>query len=83
MNRTRIVFVFTAVVVIVLAVFTACKPPQEYTASDPISISNKVDRFIDEEAGVVCWVYYQSSIEKAGGGLSCMPISETNLKEIF
>ena len=33
-----------------------------------------VDRFIDREAGVVCY----ASVAYDGGGLSCVPISETN-----
>ncbi len=36
-----------------------------------------VYRTLDEEAGVVCWVY--SSIDK--GGIDCMPISETKLEK--
>lgn len=35
-----------------------------------------VSRFIDEEAGVVCWTV-KSYHER---GISCLPISETNLK---
>ncbi len=34
-------------------------------------------RIIDEDAGVVCWVaaHYRS------GGISCLPLSDTNLAE--
>lgn len=34
--------------------------------------STYIDRIIDEEAGVVCWIYRQESI-------SCLPISDTLL----
>lgn len=36
-----------------------------------------VDRFIDREAGVVCYKF--SGFEK--GGLSCVPIEQTNFAE--
>ena len=39
------------------------------------SIGYGVFRFIDHEAGVVCWVYKGS--EK--GGISCLPLGETRL----
>jgi hypothetical protein len=37
------------------------------------SLSNGVFRFIDKEAGVVCWTVYQN-------GISCLPIGETKLR---
>lgn len=39
------------------------------------NVDDEVDRFVDEEAGVVCYKYH--GFEK--GGLSCVPIEETNL----
>lgn len=35
-----------------------------------------LSRFTDEDAGVVCYVYYYSG----GGGIDCLPISETKLE---
>lgn len=31
-----------------------------------------VQRFVDEEAGVVCYIYYR--------GISCLPVDQTNLE---
>jgi len=38
-------------------------------------VAVNVKRFIDKEAGAVCWVWYKT------GGISCLPISETKLRE--
>jgi hypothetical protein len=39
------------------------------------AVYNGVGRFVDDEAGVVCWVYdrYKS------GGISCLPLRDTLL----
>jgi hypothetical protein len=37
-------------------------------------LSSNLTRFIDEEAGVVCW-------ERNPGGISCLPIKDTLLEE--
>ena len=34
--------------------------------------NSRVVRFTDEEAGVVCWLYYY--------GISCLPINQTRLE---
>jgi hypothetical protein len=39
------------------------------------SMSISIWRFIDKQAGVVCWAY--SGIEK--GGIDCMPLLDTEL----
>jgi hypothetical protein len=36
-----------------------------------------ISRFVDDEAGVVCWVY----LELNAGGISCLPISDTKLTQ--
>ena len=36
-----------------------------------------VNRFVDDEAGVACWVY--AAYNK--GGISCLPIGETRLRD--
>ena len=38
-------------------------------------ITSRVERFVDVEAGVVCWLYRGGY----AGGLSCLPLSETTL----
>lgn len=42
----------------------------------PIYDSHRVERYVDEEAGVVCWVY----TAPLRGGIYCIPIEETKLK---
>jgi hypothetical protein len=37
-----------------------------------------VTRFVDAEAGVVCWVF--SPGQGGGGGISCLPIDQTKLE---
>jgi hypothetical protein len=39
-----------------------------------VTVRNEVNRFIDKEAGVVCWTHFQY-------GISCLPLSETKLDQ--
>lgn len=39
-------------------------------------LPSTVTRFVDEEAGVVCWM--QTRVYS--GGIGCLPLSETNLR---
>ena len=57
-----------AVLLITTIVLTGCVTPTEKADS-------LTTRYVDEEAGVVCWVYTAFH----GGGISCLPISETKL----
>lgn len=45
--------------------------------SAPVSASLNVQRVVDEEAGVACWVWTSALYET--GGISCLPLSETDL----
>jgi hypothetical protein len=36
-----------------------------------------VERFIDEEAGVICWIYTSSTSTR--GSIDCMPIQDTRI----
>ena len=45
------------------------------TGPDPQTGHPSANRFIDHEAGVVCWVYRGGF----GGGISCLPLDETSL----
>lgn len=38
-----------------------------------------IHRFVDEEAGVVCYTYKDGEGAGQGSGLSCMPLNETDL----
>ncbi len=66
---------FTIVTLFIwLLMLISCAAP---AMPDPGEYQLWTDRFIDEEAGVVCWVY------KAGyaGGISCLSIEQTRLGE--
>lgn len=52
------------VLVMVTFVFASCAPAR--------SGDQSVKRYIDDDAGVVCWTYVP-------GGIDCMPISDTGL----
>jgi hypothetical protein len=44
---------------------------------------NQVYRYIDAEAGVVCWVTHESGLGMEYGpfsGISCLPLDETKLE---
>lgn len=56
------------VFVVALGLSSCGSPTGEYTGTS-------VERYIDNEAGVVCWVY----TAPYRGGLDCMPLNETLL----
>ncbi|UBF19628.1 hypothetical protein HRTV-10_gp44 [Halorubrum tailed virus 10] len=81
MNWRKILLALAVVSTIALAGCVAEQPeesPIKADASDATEVyednQKSVDRFIDREAGVVCY----ASVAYDGGGLSCVPISETN-----
>lgn len=54
---------------ILVVLLTAC------TSSEAViegSMPNSIERHIDEEAGVVCWMYHSR-------GISCLPLDQTLL----
>ena len=61
---------------VVLLIGGSCETSAQEPGVTASTILNpSVSRFMDLEAGVVCWIYsaaYQ-------GGISCLPISETKL----
>ena len=60
------------VIIVGIVIFALVFQPTEVTQPD--SIPRFIERFIDDEAGVVCWRY------KNNGGISCLPISDTKLR---
>ena len=63
--------------VVVLWLVTGCQPKVIESRSPSVNLGYAISRYVDEEAGVVCWVYGVTS----GGGLSCLPIADTRLDE--
>lgn len=61
---------------------TACAPTTAYTSTGtdaPIKMADVgqlVDRIVDEEAGVVCYLYAHF---EGGGSISCLPLNQTLL----
>ncbi|AAL54983.1 hypothetical protein HfxHF1_420 [Halophage HF1] len=81
MNWKRILLTLAVVSTIALAGCTAEQPaesPVKSNASDATEVyednQKSVDRFIDREAGVVCY----ASVAYEGGGFSCVPMNDTN-----
>lgn len=77
-NKTDklILKIFLTILVFTL-LFVSCVPSENGSNSNIIEGATNLYREIDEDAGVVCWIYsgYQS------GGIDCMPISETLLDD--
>ncbi len=76
-------YVTALVVVVFLALLlSGCAPTTAYTSTGteaPITtadVGNLVDRIIDTEAGVVCYLYAHYD---GGGSISCLPINQTLL----
>lgn len=46
---------------------------------DDVTTSNDVVRFVDREAGVVCYYYAHPDSYAGQGGLSCVPMNQTDL----
>ena len=81
MNRNRMVMVVIAVFIIGVFALSACADID--TGSGSVHITNDIERFIDREAGVVCWVFEDTVYEGGAGGLSCLPLDVTKLKEMY
>lgn len=74
--------------IIVLLVLVACSSLEPATQSVPenesaqwtklggVPLANGLYRYVDSEAGVVCWLAERPK----GAGLSCLPIEETSLR---
>lgn len=67
------VVVFVAFVAVLLLFTTAsCVSSEDNIISSPYI----VNRYIDEDAGVVCWVF--DGYNK--GGISCLPVKDTTIR---
>lgn len=66
-------------IVLTCLLLVGCTPESSNPAFAGTKLPYDVDiyRYVDGEAGVVCWVFF--GIYK--GGISCLPISETLLGE--
>lgn len=60
------------VAVLVLLGLVSCAPGRATAASSSLV---RVERHIDQEAGVACWVY----IGVYQGGITCLPLEQTQL----
>ena len=70
------------VILLACLLLTACSDSYQLKLSESASpytiVNNNIVRIIDEEAGVVCWIYSHSKLRE--GGISCLPLDETNLQ---
>lgn len=65
---------FLLLIVMVFFLF-GCEILNWEAEEQPLYDSHRVERHIDREAGVVCWVY----TAPIRGGIHCMPIEDTCL----
>lgn len=69
------------VLVVILLTVSGCAIAQPVkSATDPTTgLPYSIQRHVDREAQVVCWVYSGGY----AGGLSCLPLAETALEEQY
>jgi len=68
-----------ALVLVLVALLVGCETDPEWKNPDNqerLSSVGTVYRYIDAEAGVVCWIVDGGY----NGGMSCLPIGETDLR---
>jgi len=63
------------IVLLTLALLVSCNDGEPMKQVTGGNIGNNIYRYVDNEAGVVCWIW--NGYEK--GGIHCLPISETKL----
>lgn len=67
------------ILIIMILIFTgSCVPPPKAGVVGETNVTTRVERFIDKEAGAVCWVYRPAW---EAGGISCLPLDQTNLSQ--
>ena len=70
--------IMLGMLLLVLVLLAACAVPRLQSQEDADSArrietsDSSVDRWVDREAGVVCWIYLFY-------GISCLPIEQTDL----
>lgn len=70
-----IIFVVLAIIALILSPGASgdAQPADNGSVeTPPVSEHGGIDRYVDEEAGVVCYGYYNN-------GISCLPINQTRL----
>jgi hypothetical protein len=70
--RMKNIIKFIALTALIVLV-AACKPATVELETN--TVSNKIERYIDIEADVVCWIYDGHQ----GDSISCLPIEQTKL----
>lgn len=73
---------FVLLVLVLSVLISACAPdPYQLELQDTskpyIIVNNNVVRIVDEQAGVVCWIYSHQKYHE--GGISCLPLADTLL----
>ena len=70
-----------AIVLVAAVMMVGCAPSKNERRDLPRGIQMttrpNVYRVVDEEAGVVCWVYSHRRVSE--GGIWCLPLSATDL----
>lgn len=72
-------------VCLILLLVSSCAPGESVSANsaNEQSLPSDIERIIDTEAGVVCWVTEGRSLAGSGAprAISCLPLSETLLEK--
>jgi len=76
-SLTVVVTVFLLLAIGVPTLLAGCQPKLIEPVEPGVNLGYNISRYVDAEAGVVCWVYNASY----SGGLACLPISDTRLDQ--
>ena len=90
MKEKKAFVINLAIIIILTTILMACgqdvnqiqNPPASYVeyislGALPSNVVNNAYRFVDKEAGIVCWIV----IGTGKAGISCLPMDQTNLQE--
>ena len=73
MKKLLAILVTLLAILTLPVIFVVSSAPDSVEEPPMIFVRRGTYRFVDEEAGVVCWLYW-------GNGISCLPIGETRLE---
>ena len=76
-SLTIAVTAFLLLAIGVPALLAGCQPKLIEPVAPGVNLGYNISRYVDAEAGVVCWVYNASY----SGGLACLPIADTRLDQ--
>lgn len=76
-SLTIVVAAFLLLAIFAMVPLAGCAPHVIVPVEPGVNSGHNISRYVDAEAGVVCWVYNPGQ----AGGISCLPIAETRLDQ--